>query len=222
MVFVCKYCNKVYKQEPAFNNHTCKQMVRHAIHGTIEGQIAFALYEKWTLRRHGTKVELDLFKISRHYKPLLKFAKYFKNIKGLIDLDDFINLMVQLDMPPMHWNNEKVLSYYFTELDNLQPIEKIQICINSLIKLSGVYNCDVKDVFNDLEFDTLVSMLRMHRLTPWVLLNSKKFINWIAELPWEQQYLMDNVIDVDKWKAKFKEDGKSLEFAKLCVKEIEI
>jgi hypothetical protein len=31
---------------------------------------------------------------------------------------------------------------------------------------------------------------------------------------------MDNIIDCDRWKNKFKEDSKSLEFAKLCIREI--
>jgi hypothetical protein len=220
MFYECKYCGKLYKQEQAFSKHKCKEMERHFTHGTIEGQIAFMLFERWMILRHGRKPDLGLFHMSRYYGPILKFAKYYKNIKGFADIDDFLKLMIKLDILPNSWYDQKVLSYYFTELDNKKPIEQIKTGIGTFIKLSDAYGCNIEDVFIDLEFDVLVSMLGMHKLTPWVLLNSKKFIKWMTDLPWEQQYLMDNIIDCDRWKNKFKEDSKSLEFAKLCIREI--
>lgn len=223
MIFYeCKFCNKLYKSEKAFIKHNCKQRVRHVISGTIEGQIAFGLYDKWLFMRHGRYADQDLFKSSRFYNAFISFAKYYKNIKGLPNVDEFIGLMIKLDILPASWTNQKVLSYYLTEMDNQQPIEKIKKTIDSLDKLANAYECDITDVFEYLEFDTLVSFLKLFKLSPWILLNSKKFMKWLSTLPWEQQYLMDNVIDCDRWKNIFSNDPKNLKFAKQCIIELGI
>lgn len=222
IIYECKYCGKQYKYFRYFEQHSCREKTRLLIHGTIEGQIAYSLYERWLKLRHGATADPNIFMVSRYYIPLLRFAKYYKNIKGLPNLDDFLLLMIKLDILPNCWYSEKILSYYFTELEKSSPNIKIKNSYETIVKYCNINDIDTSAFFDILEFDELVSMIKLSKISPWILLNSKKFIRWLSTLPWEQQYLMDNIIDANKWSQIFKNDPHSLEFAKICVTELNI
>lgn len=222
MFYECRHCNKLFKKETAFVKHNCKERQRHHELGEINGQIAFGLYERWIYLRHGKNPEIDTFKVSRFYNSFIAFAKYYKAIKGLSHLDEFLLLMIKKDIQPCNWLNDKVLAFYFSEVDNMHPIDKVKKTIETIINICDAYECDTSECFDYIEFDVMLNFIKLHKLSPWILLNSKKFIKWVSELPWEQQYIMDTSIDSDRWKSTFEKDRINVSFAKKCIKELEL
>ena len=68
----------------------------------------------------------------------------------------------------------------------------------------------------------MIEFIRVHKLSPWILLNSKRFFTWLASLSEYEQDAMDAFIDVDQWQKVFKKDPKSKQFAIDCCKALAI
>lgn len=222
MYYECRFCSKLFKRETSFLRHNCKERQRHFEASTVEAQTAFMLFKRWMLLKHKRDVNYDTFKLSRFYNAFLKFAKYYRLINGLSNLDEFLLLMIKRDISPAYWLNERVLSFYITQMDLSNPTSKIGKSVKSIVKLCNAYDCETSKFFNYIEFDVLLSFIKLHKLSPWVLLNSKQFMVWLENLTDEQQYIMDNIIDSEKWFSVFKENTKTVKFAKQCVEELEL
>lgn len=221
MFFECRYCKRLFKKETAFIKHSCKERERHYDLTNSYGQAAFNLYCRWIyLKFKRSEVTYETFKISRFYNAFISFAKYYQAIKGFTNLDEFLLLMIRRDITPSNWLNERVIAYYLNQVDQSTPTDKIKKSLNSIFKICDAYDCDTSMFFDNIEFDVMVSFIKLHKLSPWVLLNSKQFMVWLSELGEEQQGILDNMIDSDKWYDLFQNDIKSLNFAKTCVKEL--
>lgn len=222
MFYECRYCNKLYKQESAFIKHYCNERKKHDELTTINGQIGFYIYERWVLIRHSRKVDIDDFKASRFFNAFIKFANFYKHIKGLPDIDQFLRLMISKNIQPSNWVTERVISFYLAEMDKSSPIVKINETCKYIIKLADAYDCSASDIFKHIEFNVMIDFIKLYKLSPWVLLNSRKFMVWVRDLDDEQQAIIDSVVDSAKWKHTFNKDGKSLNLAKNCCKELEL
>lgn len=222
MYYECRFCYRMFKRETSFLKHNCKERQRHFEASTIEAQTAFNLFKRWMLLKHKRDVNYDSFKLSRFYNSFIKFAKYYRLINGLSHLDEFLLLMIKRDISPTYWLNDRVLSFYINQMDLSSPTTKIGKSVKSIIKLCNAYDCETSKFFNYIEFDVMLSFIKLHKLSPWLLLNSKQFMVWLDNLTVDQQYIMDNIIDCDKWVSTFKEDTKNVKFAKQCVEELEL
>ena len=223
MVYECRFCSKLYKRESAFVKHICKERERHYDLTDAQGQTAFSLYKRWILLRHNRNdITLETFKISRFYKAFYKFANYYRKINGFADLDGFLKLMIIKDLQPSNWLDNKVIAYYLNVMDNHTPVEKIKNSINSIFKLCDAYDCDTSKFFEYIEFDIMITFIKVHKISPWILLNSKHFFKWLEGLSDEEQLIIDAIIDSDKWFEVFNNDSKSVQFAKTCVEELQL
>lgn len=222
IIHQCSFCKKTFKRQESFSNHYCNARRKHDELGTVLGQIGFHLYERWVLIRHSRKVNYEDFKASRFFNAFIKFAKYYKCINGFSDLDEFLKVMISKDFLPSSWLTDKVMAYYVISIEKNDPMIKIENTCNYILKICEAYDCDSSEFFNYLEFYVLLDFIKMHKLSPWVLLNSKNFFKWLGLLSDEQQYIIDSFIDSYQWKAYFNKSPAAVKFAKACCKELDI
>lgn len=222
MFLQCRFCGKGFKRESSFITHYCNDRKKHEDLSSINGQVAFSLYEKWVRIRHTRSVDFEDFKASRFFNSFIKFANYYRKIKGLSDVDEFLKIMISRNIQPSCWLNDKVLSFYLDFIDKNPPHKKIQVTCNYIIKICESYECDTSEFFDHLEFYVLIDFIKLHKLSPWILLNSKKFIKWVRYLSDEEQDIIDLVIDSQTWMKNFNNDSKNLFLAKQCCIELGI
>lgn len=220
--YSCKYCEKILKSEKAYIEHYCEGRKRHDKLTTINGQIAFHIYQRWVKIQSARIVDYDNFKLSRYFHALCRFAKYYKAIKGLEDLDDFLYMMITKRIYPTNWMDSRVIAYYFAELEKVNPREKIEKTCKNILKICESYECETNEFYNQVEFHIMIEFIRVHKLSPWILLNSKRFFTWLESLADYEQDVMDAFIDVDQWQKVFKKDPKSKQFAIDCCKALQI
>jgi hypothetical protein len=118
--------------------------------------------------------------------------------------------------------DSRVIAYYFAELEKINPKEKIEKTCKNILKICESYECEPNEFYQHVEFYIMIEFIRVHKLSPWILLNSKKFFHWLETLDEHDQDVMDAFIDVDKWLKNFKKDPKSHQFAKDCCKALNI
>lgn len=220
--YECKYCGKTYKQVERFRVHYCDERKKHEALFTIEGQLGFALYTKWISRRFGGSTDHEMFKRSRMFNAFIRFAKFYRKINGLNDLDQFLDLMIKRNIQPCNWVRDCVISFYLDTIDKKPPVERIESSVKSIRALSYAYDCSSDELFLTVQFCDIVDFVKLGELSPWILLNSKQFHRWLSRLTDEQQLIMESVIDSDKWLELFRSNQKYVTLARACCSELGI
>lgn len=222
-MFECTFCNKKFVKEPAFLKHKCKPMERHEEMSTALGQMAYGLYGTWMRLYKRNVPRIESFMVSRYYGAFIKFAQYVKDM-NLPDVESFIRLMIERDLSPHLWTNDKVYVLYLEYLDRrTTPVKQASITISTLIKIADDHQVDVGNVFDVLEPNEVLQMIRERRLSPWILLVSSKFKRMLVNrCSQEQITLFEDLVRPMYWRVKFDNNPEYVSVMKMYVKEMGI
>lgn len=203
--FQCKFCGQSFVHEDRFLKHKCEQMRRSEEFQTPIGQAAWIFYQKW-LRAYRRQVpRSDAFLHSKFYKPLVRFAKFAKKV-NLPDIDNFIWLMKEKDMSPVLWTNDQVYAMYLEFLDRqADPYNRANLTIKAFFDIADAAECDVSEVFDVITSSELIQMLRERRLSPWILLRSRRFKQFLTHASSEEITIIQAIIRPSFWTEKFKQ-----------------
>lgn len=220
--YTCKFCHKVYVREAAYMAHECKQMKRDAEFKTPNGQTAWNYYQVWMKHKNRIPPSTAAFLTSNYFRTFMNFVKFTKQVK-LPQPEKFIRLMVQRDYPPTMWTNDEVYSQYIEFLDSTaDPFDQVAISIDTLLEYADNKDIDVSDIFEAINPNELLQMIRIRRVSPWLLLGSRKFIQFFQTMNTEQQSIIETLINPDKWGNKKSEQAEKMVAIKRIVQELGI
>ena len=179
-------------------------MERHEEFQTALGQYAWTVYEKWLRLQRKQVPKAETFIRSRFYRPIMRFVKFAKKVH-LPDLDAFLWLMCDLDMPPVLWTNDEIYTKYLEFLDRrANPTSRAETTINTLFLIADAADSDIEDVFEVLTGAELVQLLRERRLSPWILLRSKRFREFLMNNTSKEELMtIQSIIRPEYWKEQF-------------------
>lgn len=224
-VYKCNYCGKRYQRERAFIDHRCKQMIREEELRTLIGQAAWRFYQDW-MRFQRKRVPDDrAFLNSRFYNSFMKFAKFVKQT-DLPTPEKFIKLMIQENYHPPMWLIDEVYVIYLEYLDRTRtPSDHATITFQTLFKVSNTLECDISEVFDEISSSQIIELIKQRKLSPFVLLASKKFNQFIVKTSKEnkeQFIILTNLIRFNHWKKYIECHQKAFESIKRHVAEMEL
>jgi hypothetical protein len=198
-------------------------MIRDEEFRTPEGQAAWLFYQKWMKAYRRSVPKSSAFLHSKYYNSFMRFAAFSKKAK-LPDVDMFIWVMKDRDISPTIWTNDQVYSLYLEFMDRKAPPSKqAEITINTLFELADDYRCGVDEVFDNIQANELIQLLRQRRLSPWLLLHSDKFKQFfINQTNTEERIIMETIIRPAYWGKKFQESAADVERMKLYVAELSL
>lgn len=164
------------------------------------GQTAYDYYGKWMKAQGRTVPKAESFISSKSFSTFINFATFSKNV-GLVKVDTFIKLMISKEYPPFMWMSDNVYSLYINYLQfNTSPMEHFKISLETLFKISDANDIDISDVFELLHPGEVIRLMRIRKLSPWLLLFSKKFKIMLAERASpEQQQIINELVQPDVW-----------------------
>ncbi len=223
-LFQCNYCYSRFKTERGFLKHHCKQMLRDEDFKSLEGQAAFLFYKSWLVEKHHARiVSAGAFKSSKYYTAFRKFVDFAKRV-DIPDANLYITLMVSKKIEPPHWSSEQAYGKYLNHITRKLPTEKwIDITVNTLFDIADVGEVAIGDVFTVLEAYDVIRLLEQRKISPWILLNSKKFAVFFKnKTTVEERIILENLVNPDYWKPRFLNNKKDLELAKDCVSALEL
>ncbi len=178
--FECMHCHGKFVREDRYLAHRCKMMERDEEFHTPIGQSAWVYYDKWMRAYRRLVPAPSAFLKSRYYQSFVKFAKMVQ-VLHLPDVDAFILLMKEKDISPTIWANDQVYAIYLEYLDRRStPAQQAKITVDTLFKIADAAECEVSDVFTILEPNEVISLLRERRISPWLLLFSPKFKDFLV------------------------------------------
>lgn len=220
---VCKHCHKTFVRERSFLEHKCTQMRRLEELNTPIGQAAWMYYQTWFVKMKKIPPRGDTFITSKFFRTFNNFATFVRKV-NLPTPDKFIWLMVEKKFPPTMWMLDETYVLYLDFLEHkTPPMEQVRISINTLFAHADQYSVDVEDVFKVLHPSEIITMLRGRRLSPWLLLNSKKFKTlFIEKFSTEQQQILETLIQLESWSNRLTADLELTENIKRCVRELNL
>ncbi len=199
----CKFCGTRFKLENRFMAHRCKAMARDEQIRTPLGQSAWSYYQKWMKAYRRAVPSIETFLTSNFYTTFIKFAKFARKV-GLPDVDSFIWYMQEKDIPPVIWVNNEIYSSYIEFIDKRSdPNKQALQTIEYLFKIADEFQVDVAEVFSYLEPNDVILMLHRRQLSPWILLHSQKFKEFLINKTTDQEKIaLEAIIRPDYWAEK--------------------
>lgn len=180
-------------------NHRCKEQQRTEELKSITGQSAYAYYSEWMRLKKRSVPPIETFADSMLYTTFIKFAEHA--IKTNIpNVPQFIKIMVEHnDVSPSLWCRDNVYSMYLTWYDTIFPPENQFVDSLTLIEeLIQDYECTAtpSKIFNEINIDKLVKMVKKRKLSPWFLLSSKAFREFLAKCPVDDKRMLEGSLNV--------------------------
>ena len=221
--YECQHCSKKLLRKDAFDKHLCEPMRRLALCKTKKGNSAFNDYKYWLNLKKRTVTEFSTFMNSKFFNAFIDFQDFCSS-KGIPDKKLFIQQMVDLDMSPFIWKTDLIYEKYIAYYDVIKtPMEMATTTFSTLSKLANILECDIGDALEHLLPSEISKLIFERRLSPWVLLLSKKFMHYLHMLTDQTQYIMiTSVIDPDEWHKKFKTKPKTVEKIKSLITEFNL
>jgi hypothetical protein len=221
--FECKFCGMRFKLENRFMSHRCKQMIRDEQIRTPLGQTAWSYYQKWMTSYRRAVPSIETFLTSNYYTTFIKFAQFAQKV-GLPDVDTFIWYMKEKDIPPVIWINNDIYASYIEFVDKKSdPNKQAQQTIDWLFKLATEFQVDVSEIFDYLNPNDVILMLHRRQISPWILLHSPKFKDFLVNKTTDQEKtIMQAIIRPDYWAEKKVKHPEIVTQMKKYVRELDL
>lgn len=221
--FVCKFCHRTFVNEDKYMQHECKQMKRDAELKSPVGQAAWGYYQTWMRQLKRMPPPAAAFLTSKYFRTFINFTNFIRSV-DLPRPEKFIQYMVEKNFTPTMWMSDEVYTLYLEFLDRrVPPMEHVKMSIDTLLNLSDKYNTDVSVIFDHIEPYEMMHWLRVRKISPWLLLLSKKFKLWfVNNTNDEQKIILESLIRPEYWSHKFESNPEDITSIKKCISALDI
>lgn len=221
--FECPYCFKKLTTEARLAKHNCEEKKRHDFLKTMKGKSAFFCYQTWMNSQGRTVKDMDVFKNSKYFNAFKEFVEFCTRV-GIPDRKHYIDYMVECGLMPTQWTSTEVYNDYIQYFDKSKtPLQMAAITADTIFKLSDIFECELGEVFEHMTSADIMKLVAARKLSPWLLLFTKGFMEHIrTDTTPEQRILINSVINHKFWANKFKDDPESVAAMRRIVNELKI
>lgn len=200
-MFECVYCKTKFITEKNFTQHKCKEKARTEELKTPRGKMAYKHYTTWLRKRGHPAHAIEIFMGSRYYNVFYTFTDYALKM-GIPDTTLYIELMAKDAILPQHWYVDDIYTYFINYLDkDCDAKTHLRISLMTLERLSSAFDCKISEVFSHLKPQDVVTLIQSRNLSPWTVLLSDRFKSYLQnETNYEEQKLIESVINLDRWR----------------------
>lgn len=221
--FECKFCGQRYVKEERFKKHECELMRRYNfVREEKRGRVAFTVYKTWIEVRGYQVPKVSTFIESRYYNSILKFVDFYNEVM-LPDLRDYIEFMVKDNFLPQMWTNNSVYEEYITSFDDrVKPLKQAAITFKYLDMLAKALDCEIAEVFDYIYVSEITKLIQCRRLSPWVLLLSKRFHRYMEDCNEDELMVLQTMVNQDIWLPKMRAKPSACNTIRKLTKELGI
>lgn len=202
--FECKYCHKKFKFEHNYLKHYCKEWKKVDLANSIEGEKAFALYQRWIKQSKGGIVKKPSFLTSRYFNAFIKISEFLDQV-DIIDRAMYVDFMSKKKYFPNVWMESTAFDQFRSHLDSkIPPIKLIKISAKTISDESEDLGCDSSEYFDFVEPYHVLHLFETRKLSVWLLLQSSKFRTFVNKrLNQDQKIVMKTFLDSKKWAERY-------------------
>lgn len=219
-VWNCEFCARDFQTESGFMKHHCLERERLDELKSPMGQAAYSYYSEWMKLKKRSVPPIDRFMTSRQYNYFLKFSKFAEKT-AIPNVSQFINLMVETDTAPVLWCRDTTFALYLTWYDNAYPpISQFMDTYDVLLSYSNELHISVKNIFGAIGSSALAKLIRRRKISPWYLVVSSDFMEWLKTLPSSERDLVAESINFGAFAKKMKSSPSTVSDLQEMYKEL--
>jgi hypothetical protein len=195
----CSFCKRSFSLEKAFMTHQCKEKKRNDEIKTPIGQAAYTYYTDWMRQKKLKAPSIDTFTSSRFYTSFIKFSEHVNKL-NITHPVVFIKLMILRDIPPVMWCRDQCYSIYLEWVDKeSDPFQLVLSSLDLLEKIATQQSVKLGTIFQHLGYKHILELIRLRNISPWLLLHSGKFKEFLKDLDQEDMSIILGIINVTYW-----------------------
>jgi hypothetical protein len=216
----CHYCTKRFATETTFMKHFCEPRRRAQELLSPVGQTAYGFYREWMRQKKFSQPSSAAFLESKYYRAFINFSELVVKA-NISNPNKFISLMVEGNILPILWCRDSAYALYLDWSDKISdPLDQVQDSISYLIDTAGKEKVDLREIFTHLGPNTVLSLIRQRRLTPWLLFCSTSFGAFLKTLDMSQLKAFNQVVNSAYWAERFKTEKAAIDNIKHIAKEM--
>jgi phage FluMu protein Com len=206
-ILKCDFCDKVFKRENNYLKHKCEKMKRYDIFKTPVGHLAYLTFNQWRKISGHPPITVEVFTKSRYFNAFVKFAEFARS-RAIPDKIGYIALMVEKQLLPFNWCDYEVYDYFIKTFDTEYSIDqKVDLSVETIVDIARKYECETAQIFENIQPLQVLKYITSRKLSPWLLLASNKFIEFMMyKTDKEQRMLFNQFVNVSEWKKYFMEN----------------
>lgn len=196
---VCEFCEKKFIDQAKYDKHSCEYKKRFKRLGTRLGMQAFSVYSHWRKLKGYAPIEKRDFIYSKHFNSCFSFVEFAKE-KMLPDNNRYIEFAVVYQLTPSQWKSQLALEKYMEIYDKVyDPEEQAEITLQIMRDMAQIIKCELGEIFEYLYPIEVLKYIQSKRFTPWVLIFSSKFSEYLKIIDERDRITIQAAMNVDYW-----------------------
>lgn len=202
--------------------HRCKDMEKAEMIRSPKGQAAYSYYSMWMKAFNRKTPNIETFATSQYYTSFVKFVDHVHRLH-IPAPEKYILLMKRQNIQPTLWMRDECYSKYLEWIDRAScPLDQAQITVDTLYKIAAPAGVHVADVFNLLHPREIIDLVRLRKLSPWLLLCSTTFKAFLARLDVDDRNQLVTIVGFSYWADKFNDNPETVSRMKEIAAAMEI
>jgi len=200
----CEFCARSFMTELGFMNHHCREREKIEELKSPVGQAAYSYYAEWMRQQKRSVPDQDRFMSSRQYNFFMKFASWSEKT-AIPNPLQFIKVMVETGTQPVLWCRDTTFAMYLDWYDNAySPIDQFLETYDKLAVFAAEYGVPFEKVYATMGARELAKQVRRRKLSPWFLVVSSKFLEWVQSLPADEREIVSEAVNFGAYAGKLK------------------
>lgn len=204
--FECEFCNKAFQREKSLINHACEQKRRWMWKDDKYAMMAFRSYQLFyelSMRVKKPKTQHEFIK-SQYYSQFVKYGKYLVDINA-IDPDSFTRFLIKLNVKLSNWTDIKVYEVWVVDYGKSEHYEKAFSRVAKVMdEWAQENNREWFNFFREISPYQATLWIKSGKIPPWALFTIGQDL--LSRLSDEQLVILKDIIDVNFWMKKIKEN----------------
>jgi hypothetical protein len=198
-------------------NHHCPERAKLEEMRSPRGQAAYAYYAEWMRLQKRSVPDAERFMNSRQWNYFLKFTDWSEKT-AVPRPNQFIKLMVETATQPVLWCRDNTYAMYLQWYDNVYPpTQQFIETYDALASYARDLEVPISGVYPAIGAMEIARLVRRRKLSPWLLVVSQNFLNWVRALPPMERDVLSEAINFSAYAQKLKQNPElAREFASAC------
>lgn len=204
----CEHCGRTFVRDSTLLKHLCEQKRRWQDQERPGNRIGFNAWLEFyaSFQPSRKKKDYKTFISSPYYSAFVKFGNYCMDVRA-INVAEFIRYLLKNNIPIDNWNSDRVYTTYLIDyLKTEDAFDAVKRSIENMLKICDEEHIRIQDIFKYYNSNKLCHMITAGRISPWVLYNSNSGVGFLESLNVDQQAVIFEYIDPERWMIKMKRD----------------
>lgn len=220
--FECKFCKKKFHKETTLTTHMCVKKRRYMDIESAGSRLGFRSFRRFyeiTMRATKKPKSVDDFINSPYYIDFVKFGNHLAILKPIY-IEQYIDYVLLNGVNLKDWTKDFVYEIYITDLVKKEPaVSGAERTITEIIKWSEANNTDFVDFFSSISSNEAAYIIKMGRISPWVLYLASSGGNLMARFNEDHANMVAGIIDAGFWMKKFKKAPDDVAYIKSLLEQ---